>query len=257
MEKSQEVFCLGEGLYRLVQTSGNGAFVDSYLILGSRSALLVDLQRDRGSLLETVRSLTDLPLEAAVTHAHEDHLGENAADFFAAGIPVWIFEEELSLFEHPLYREKAPAGGRYRFLRDGMRFDLGGTVLEVGSVTGHTPRGCMLLEREKGWLFTGDALGNRSFWMHVPLAADLGTFRESLGRYLPQIEGVDGLKVFTGHGIGESCYGKDWIGAVAGATDAILSGAAAGEQTEHRFGPCRLLRTEVFPEGFFYREAES
>ena len=249
MELEQRVFPLGEGLYRLVQTDDRGTFVDSYLILGSRSALLVDLQRDRGALLETVRSLTDLPLSAVVTHAHADHLGENAPAFLEAGIPLWIFPEELSLL---------PAGGpldpgAFRALRDGMRFDLGGAVLEVGSVTGHTPRGCMLLEREKGLLFSGDALGNRSFWMLVPGAAPLGVFLESLRRYLSAARLPEALRVLVGHGIGLETEDGGYPGRVAAETERILRGEAVGEEVEHRFGPCRCLRTPLFPEGYFYR----
>lgn len=250
MEREQRVFPLAEGLYRLVQTDDRGTFVDSYLILGNRSALLVDVQRDRGALLETVRKLTDLPFSVVITHAHSDHLGENAPAFFEEGIPMWIFPEELSML---------PAGGpldpgAFRTLQDGMRFDLGGTVLEVGSVTGHTPRGCMLLEREKGWLFSGDALGNRSFWMHVPLAAPLGVFLESLRRYEASARLPGELKVLIGHGIDMETEDGSYPGRVAAVTEQILRGEAVGEAVEHRFGPCRCLRTPLFPDGYFYRE---
>ena len=46
-----------------------------YLLCGGARALLIDCSIGTGALMDVVRSLTDLPLTVAVTHAHGDHAG--------------------------------------------------------------------------------------------------------------------------------------------------------------------------------------
>ena len=94
-----DVFPLETGLYRLVETDEAGRFTDSYLLTGADAALLIDTQRCPGKLYETVRALTDRPLEVVITHLHPDHFGPSTADFLRAGVPVWVFREELEVLE--------------------------------------------------------------------------------------------------------------------------------------------------------------
>ena len=46
-----------------------------YLLLGTQRALLIDTGLGVGGLAAQVQALTDLPVLAAVTHAHWDHIG--------------------------------------------------------------------------------------------------------------------------------------------------------------------------------------
>ena len=46
-----------------------------YLLCGRERALLIDCTIGTGDLMDVVRTLTDLPLTVAVTHAHGDHAG--------------------------------------------------------------------------------------------------------------------------------------------------------------------------------------
>lgn len=253
-EVRQEVFPLDDGLHRLMQYDSNGTFVDSYLIIGSTQALAVDLQRAKGSLLAAIRELTDKPLTVVITHGHYDHLGANTREFVDNGIPVWI-----SLAEYEAFRSEISTvlGDRsdppFRFLTQGQNFDLGGYKLETGFLSGHTPRGCMLLERNKGWLFSGDALGNRSFYMQVPGASSLESFHKSLEEYLKTVRSVPNLKIFTGHGIGETYYGLSWAEQICALTGEIINGKRHGVYTLGRWGECLRLDTEIFPEGYLYQ----
>ena len=46
-----------------------------YLLLGTQRALLIDTGLGVGGLAAQVEALTDLPVLAAITHAHWDHIG--------------------------------------------------------------------------------------------------------------------------------------------------------------------------------------
>ena len=254
-ETEQEIFQLDDRLYRLVQHDSKGTFVDSYLIIGDNLALVIDLQRVKGCLLSTIRQLTDKPLIAVITHGHYDHLGANAPEFIDNGIPIWIYAEEYKAFEREILdvlgdREDLPL----RFMTEGQEFDLGGYIVEAGTLGGHTPRGCMLLERSRGWLFSGDALGNRSFYMQLPGSSSLEDFAIALELYLETVRPIANLKVFTGHGIGETYYGLPWAEQIRVLTGDLVSGRRRGVPVQGRWGECLCLDAEVFPEGYLYRE---
>lgn len=256
MSVRQDIFRLEEGLFRLVETEESGRFVDSYLLIGGDDALLIDTQRCENDLFDTVRRLTEKPLQVVITHAHVDHFGPSTEDFLRSGVPVWIFPEEAALYE-PLGCEALPVRCRedygLRELREGQVFDLGGLRLEIHSLAGHTPRAAMLLERERGWLFSGDALGNRSFWMQVDGAESLEKFTVQMQEFLAIIKEIPNLSIFTGHGIGESRCGLAWARGVLDAARSIVDGSAAGEPAESRWPNTLRLETPVFPDGFLYR----
>jgi len=254
-ETRQDIFRLSEDLYRLVQTDSNGTFVDAYLIVGSESALVIDLQRAEGCLLETVRQITDKPFSVVITHAHYDHLGANTAAFVKEGIPIWMFREEYDLCREQIDAAfGCSAEDRFLWLHEGQNFDLGGYILEIGSLTGHTPRGAMLLERSRGWLFSGDAFGNKSFFMHIPTSTGLDRLAADLKRFLPTVRDIPQLQIFTGHGIAETFYGIEWAEAIATLTDEILNGIVQGYPSTTRFGDCLRVDTELYPDGYLYKQ---
>ena len=258
MSVRETVFKLDDGLFRIVETEESGRFVDSYLLVGGDAALLIDTQRCENDLYGTVRSLTDKPLQIVVTHAHPDHLGPSTADFLREEVPVWIFPEELVLMRagggaaFPLCRAGEPP---LRSLREGQLFDLGGICLEARSLGGHTPRAAMLLEPRRGWLFSGDAMGNRSFWMQVDGAQSLEKFAVQMGAFLAIIKKIPALRIFTGHGVGEESRDYAWARAVLDETGRILAGSAVGTPTESRWPNTLRLDTPVFPDGYFYRSS--
>lgn len=256
-EKEQLVFCLDKGLFRIKQTDIDGKFVDSYLLVGDERALLIDTQREKGSLYRLVRKLCDKPLEIVITHAHYDHLCDNVLDFVRDGVPVWIFEEELSTAVPPGFIDDAVCNLSYSFLTEGQLFALGGLSLKAERLSGHTAAGCMLLEEKKGWLFSGDALGNKSFYMHIPTAIPLHAFKTDLDRYYSKIRHIENLRIFPGHGIAEEYYGMDHIEDLVRVTDEILKGTVQGEPADDCVWENSLrLVTDYFEDGYLFRKTD-
>lgn len=255
MSYSLDIIQLNDDLFRLVETDDSGKFVDSYLLEGEEKSLLIDTQRCRGNLFSTVQMLTDKPLQVVITHSHYDHFGPSTEEFLRADIPVWIFHDEYNAVA-PYGREAIPVCCNedygLHWLQEGQVFDLGGIKLQVSSLAGHTPCAAMLFEQEKKWLFSGDALGNRSFWMQVDSATSLEKFAVQYQIFLDKLDSISNLKIFTGHGIGKSFFSVDWAKSVLYTTQQVIDGSLSGYPIESRWPDTFCLDTPAFPEGFYY-----
>ncbi|MBE6910681.1 MAG: MBL fold metallo-hydrolase [Ruminococcaceae bacterium] len=152
-------------------------YVISYLVLGTERALLIDTGFGISDLLAFVRGLTALPLVVANTHIHPDHSGGNGQFD-----EVWVGEHEAKSDEGVLFyripgqRDACDAvkdGGdyRFRFWRDGDTVDLGGRVLRVVEIPGHTPGSIAFFDENTHLLLSGDAILKRVFYgSGVPLS---------------------------------------------------------------------------------------
>ena len=147
----------------------------AYLLLGEKRALLIDTGLGVGDIQAEVEKLTALPVTAATTHVHWDHIGGHRQ---FADIAVFETEEGWLSGRFPLPPEAVrqnltrfpcewPAGfvpdsyrvyqgGANRLLRDGDIVDLGGRQLTVLHTPGHSPGHCCFYEPERGYLFSGD-----------------------------------------------------------------------------------------------------
>jgi glyoxylase-like metal-dependent hydrolase (beta-lactamase superfamily II) len=136
--------------------------------------------------------------DVLLTHAHEDHVGA-AARLADQGARVWAPEPLLEHLAEP------PELPRYR--RDSWGIPatvearaMGGAVetpegrFDVVATPGHSPHHVALHQRERGWVFAGDAyLGPRSSLR----------FDERLGEELASLERLVALepeRLFPGHG---------------------------------------------------------
>ena len=127
---------LEEGVWR-VDPGMSAAF----LVVGEESALLIDAGVGQGNVLENVRTVTDKPVRLVLTHGHGDHTG--GAKYFDE---VWCGEkEQLQNVEAKVNR-----------VSEGFEFDLGGRVLRVLDIPGHTPGSIALYDEAAGLAFTGD-----------------------------------------------------------------------------------------------------
>ncbi len=175
--------------------------VISYLILGSKRALLFDTGLGVGKISAVVARLTQLPVTVVNSHTHFDHVGGNA-EFKD------IWSRDLSYTRHNMrgqsniYSRDALAQERLcgplpsnvnpksysirpwkntRSLRDGERIDLGGRIIEVLFTPGHTPDSVSLLDRQNGLLFTGDTFYPGPIYLFTP-ETDFSAYTRSVNR---------------------------------------------------------------------------
>ena len=144
-----------------------------YVVEGETLAAVIDTGiTEGGSIMQEIRTLTDKPLILILTHAHIDRM--HHMDEFDT---VYMCRDELSMPKKVL---SDMMGGKKLALEDtldirtGSRIDIGGEVLEIVQVPGHTPGSVAILAPDRGLLFTGDAIGSGyGVWMQVPGALPL------------------------------------------------------------------------------------
>lgn len=183
-----------------------------YLLCGTKKALLIDTGLGICDISQEVKKLTHLPVTAAATHIHWDHIGGHRyfPDFYAheAELPWLQGEFPLSMEtvrEMVLDRCDPPEDfdiGKYelfqgapaRVLRDGDVIDLGGRLVEVLHTPGHSPGHMCFFERERGYLFTGDLVYKDVLFAYCP-STDPEAYPESMER----VAALPAERVFPAH----------------------------------------------------------
>jgi glyoxylase-like metal-dependent hydrolase (beta-lactamase superfamily II) len=175
--------------------------VISYLIVGDDHALLFDTGNGIGDIKAIVDQLTDQPITVLNSHTHFDHIGGNhqfehvwsvATPFSIAnsqGVDNEMVKTEASpeALCHGLPEGVTQAGHRiWPFtitgrVDEGSVIDLGNRQLEVLRIPGHTDDSIALLDRENGFLWTGDTFYEGPIWLYFP-ETDLAAYRQSIAR---------------------------------------------------------------------------
>lgn len=194
-----KVFMVGKDVYAIAEPY-NYEEVISYLIIGTKKALLFDSGNGLGLISSVVKELTKLPVTVLNSHSHYDHIGGNH-EFDS----ILALETEYTLYwakngwSHDLVKnevapdafcmEKLPnldtASYHIKpfsistFINDGHIIDLGQRTLEVISVPGHTPDAIALLDREHGYLWTGDTFYEATIWLFFD-GTDLKAYEKSI-----------------------------------------------------------------------------
>lgn len=171
--------------------------VHSFLVEGAERAVLIDTMVGLRGLKDLVSTLTELPVEVVLTHGHMDHaggvyefgacrihpedvpmldgktlssrMGYMNGQFQAMGEPCPFSEEEF-LPDCPV--ECTP-------LQGGDKLDLGGRVLKVLHVPGHTKGSLCYLDPVTGDFFAGDACNNNTLVM-MDTSATISQYLEAL-----------------------------------------------------------------------------
>ena len=171
-----------------------------YLLLGQKQARLIDTGLGAAPLRPVVRSLTDLPVLAAVTHAHWDHMGglrefdRTAAHTEEVSWLSGVFPLPPAAVKAQLLREPCrfpdsfdPDGytiydqGVTCPLTDGQVIDLGGRLVTVLHTPGHPPGHLCYWEEPRGILYSGDLLYRGTLDLYYP-TTDPAAFLDSVRR---------------------------------------------------------------------------
>lgn len=175
--------------------------VISYLIVGSESAVLFDTGNGIGNIKSVVDRLTDRPIRVLNSHSHFDHIGGNyqfddilsVATEFSLNRANGIRSDELAMEVSPEALCKSlPLGvtednhrtrpfSMSQKIADGDVLDIGGRKLEVLQVPGHTDDAIALLDRDGGFLWSGDSFYEGPIWLFFP-ETDLAAYQESVAK---------------------------------------------------------------------------
>lgn len=148
-----------------------------YLLCGARRALLIDTGLGVSNIKTVVDRLTSLPVVAAATHVHWDHIGGHKYfDIIAAHeaecqwlsgkfpIPLQVVKKNLTckpcdfppafaLDDYQLFQ-----GRPQIVLHDGDRLELGNRRVIVIHTPGHSPGHCCFYEPDRRYLYSGDLI---------------------------------------------------------------------------------------------------
>lgn len=190
MKSSCQAIKISDTHYRIAE--GN-VFMD--LLIGAEKAMLIDTGFGHGNLKKVVRDITDRPLIIVNTHGHPDHACAN----WQFEEQTWINEKDLkpcTYYNSPEFRadnmplEKADdfmeeaylrgGVGNLAYTKEGQIFDLGGLLLEVVDLPGHTAGSIGLMDRVGRRMFVGDAMNSALFLFEEGVSEKLSTYKKTL-----------------------------------------------------------------------------
>ncbi len=196
-----EVYRVRPGVFAIYEPH-QAEEVISYLVVGSRKALLFDTGMGIAPIRPVVEQLTRLPVTVLNSHTHYDHIGGNhefsdilamdtafTRERAAHGYSNKVMKQEISRGSLCGRLPKGFNAGAYRArpfritgtVHDGSLIELGGRTMEVLSVPGHTPDSIALLDRANRLLFTGDTFYEGPIWLFEP-ETDLDAYARSTAR---------------------------------------------------------------------------
>jgi glyoxylase-like metal-dependent hydrolase (beta-lactamase superfamily II) len=240
------VYAAGDGIFAICEPYQFQEVI-SYLILGSRQALLFDTGLGIGRIDRVVRKLTRLPVTVLNSHTHFDHVGGNADFDRILAMDTGYTRANARGFPHERVKSQVqpealcrglPAGfdaaGYHsrpftptQFIKDGHAIDLGGRTLSVLHVPGHTPDAVALLDAAAGRLFTGDSFYESTIWLYAP-ETDLAAYATSVDRLAALAPRLKMLH--PAHNIAASS--PEWLDRLKVALARVRSGQAEGVEGE-------------------------
>ena len=240
------VYRVGDGVFAISEPFQFQEVI-SYLILGSKSALLFDTGLGIGKITHVVNKLTHLPVTVLNSHTHFDHVGGNAdfdrilamdTDYTRANARGFPHEKVQGEVQPEALCRGVPTGfdsAGYRtrpftptqFINDGHTIDLGGRRLTVLQVPGHTPDAVALVDAAAGLLFTGDSFYEGTIWLYVP-ETDLTAFAASVDRLAAMVPKLK--KLHPAHNVAVSA--PEWLSRLKVAIGQVRTGQAKGAEND-------------------------
>jgi glyoxylase-like metal-dependent hydrolase (beta-lactamase superfamily II) len=172
--------------------------VISYLIVGTKQALLFDTGMGIGNIKAIVARLTSHPIVVLNSHTHDDHVGGNWQFSFIYGMDTAFTRANAKGSREDAQAEIAkdqlcgalpknfdPAKYSTKpwhislAVHNGFKVNLGGRTVEIIATPGHTPDSISLIDRANGLLFTGDTYYPGEIWLYRP-ETDLSAYLASV-----------------------------------------------------------------------------
>lgn len=192
-----EVYEVRPGVFAIYEP-GQWEEVISYLIVGSKRALLFDTGLGIGNMKKLISEITPLDPIVINSHTHFDHVGGNyqfqevfgtETEFTRNNSKGQSHEQMKEVVDKEAIWKPAPAGfsaenymsrpfSITKTLENGDRFILGNRTLEVVFTPGHTPDSLCLIDRKNRLLFTGDTFYPAPIYVYLP-GSDFKQFSQS------------------------------------------------------------------------------
>ena len=214
-----EVYRVEPGVYAIYEPHQWEEII-SWLIVGSKQALLFDTGMGMQDIHAVATSLTTLPIGVLNSHTHNDHVGDNWRFATILGIDDPFTRRNQSGYSHADVAHEVAAdsfcgvaatGAKIdtatyhvrpfhitKFVHDGSEIDLGDRTLEVIRVAGHAPDAVALLDRRNALLFTGDTFYEGPIYVFGS-GADPAAFAHSAARLAALAPGL--RKVLPSHNV--------------------------------------------------------
>ncbi len=134
-----------------------GATGNSYLICGDEQALLIDSALMAEHFRKYAEEIAKMPVMLALSHGHIDHICR-LCEFEE----FWVHPADEALIRGAYGNEAYPGiPKRVHYLMDGDVIDLGGRLVDVIWLPGHTDGSILFYDRRTKLLFSGDTVTRR------------------------------------------------------------------------------------------------
>lgn len=190
-----------------------------YLIEGKNKAALIDTGIGIGNLKGYVEKFTRKPLIVLISHGHVDHASGTAQfdEVYMSKKDNALFKEHTKMENrmgytgatNPPWAQTLTAANyqplddpdRFKDLKQGMTFDLGGVHLDIYDLAGHTQGMMAILIRENKALISGDGANMFTFlWSSETLG--LTSYEKSV-RQIKKLTDGKFNKMYCSHGSGD------------------------------------------------------
>jgi len=172
----------------------------SYLILGTKQAVLFDTGMGISSIRKVTKQLTAKPVVVLNSHTHNDHVGGNWEFDYVFAMDTDFTRKNSQGSRADAQAEIAPgqicgklpvgfnpktfATRQWKilhFVQDGFKINLGARTVEIVATPGHTPDSIALIDRANRLLFTGDTYYPAPIWLYRP-ETDMDAYVASVKR---------------------------------------------------------------------------
>lgn len=249
INKIYEVREITNGVYDIDE----GRLSTMYLIEGNKRALVIDCGIGIGNFKGVIDSLTKLPYDVAISHAHVDHIGgrgqfpkiylhKDDVDIITKVTPLYrgnykriFLKPSLRFNRYPLIKvDREPEAIPFE---DGHCFDLGGRTVKVIHSSGHTLGSVSFLIVEEAILLTADNV-NPVLFLFLPHADTVENYIKTAEKILA----VPDVKVYWGSHLRKPIEREDIIKTLNN-VKLILN---TKKNTKHSHYRIRLFNKSIF-----------